>query len=77
MTGGCRARQIRSLGKEFVHLLSFDEWFDGPGRRLFESPQNANAMSFLAAALFGGSNRGSAKAKPIRQDVFHVAFLTR
>lgn len=33
---------IAGLRKEFGHLLSFDEWLDGPGKSLFEAAQIAS-----------------------------------
>jgi len=36
---------IGELRREFGHLLSFDEWLDGPGRPLFEAAQNASSSA--------------------------------
>jgi len=34
---------IGGLREEFGHLLSFDEWLDGPGKGLFEAAQHASS----------------------------------
>jgi len=38
---------ISGLREEFGHLLSFDEWLDGPGKSLFEAAQNASSSSIV------------------------------
>ncbi len=38
---------IDGLREEFGHLLSFDEWLDGPGKSLFEAAQNASSSPIV------------------------------